>query len=454
MMKKRKKYTTATDVAIAPAAHDMSPDGTPGMSLHHMYNKVPAMLPGCISDHFQAGWCAKAKKEKEKEKEKEKPTHARPRKPAPPGLEYSVQEPLNREPTLEQLVSSFLTTDGYDRNHGPIPHLDAATHTVAVQGLVRHELSLSVHDLQALPQHSVICALQCAGNRRHTMRTKLKEVSGIDWFDGAVMNCKWSGPLLADVLHRAGVTVEQDKRESAHVAFACYQTETQDDTFYGASIPLARALDPACAILLALQMNDQPLPPKHGAPVRVVTPGIAGARSVKWLDKITVQMTESESYYQQHDYKILPPEADTKEKADQWWGKVAALQDMPVNSVIAVPASGSTLERNHDGTIEVKGYALPSGAHGPIVQVQVSLDQGHTWHDAELIRDHEANHAEELKWAWCLWRARVKVEKGKHDKIWSRATDRSGNTQKQTCEWNYRGVGYNGYGEVSDLTIT
>jgi sulfite oxidase len=204
--------------------------------------------------------------------------------------------------------------------------------------------------------------------------------------------------------------------------------------------------------MLALEMNDKPLPPNHGAPVRVVTPGIAGARSVKWLDKVTVQMTESDSHYQQHDYKILPPEADTKEKAEEWWDKVGALQDMPVNSVVGVPASSSTVERGGDGTIEVRGYALPSGADGPIVRVEVSVDGGYIWHDAELIRDYEGNDAE-LKWAWCLWKANVKVGKGKHDKIWSRATDRSGNTQKQTCEWNLRGVGYNGYGEVSDLTI-
>jgi sulfite oxidase len=64
------------------------------------------------------------------------------------------------------------------------------------------------------------------------MRTKLKEVSGIDWFDGAVMNCKWTGPLLKDVLEKAGVKVEDDKLNEAHVAFSCYQTVTQEDDFH------------------------------------------------------------------------------------------------------------------------------------------------------------------------------------------------------------------------------
>jgi sulfite oxidase len=284
------------------------------------------------------------------------------------------------------------------------------------------------------------------------MRTKLKEVSGIDWFDGAVMNCKWTGPLLYDILAKAGVSVEKEKWESTHVAFACNQTATQDDEWYGASIPLSRAMDPKCGILLALKMNGKTLPPNHGAPVRVVTPGIAGARSVKWLDSITVQTSESSNYYQQHDYKVLPPEADTAEKAEKWWGKVSAIQDMPINSVIAIPASDSTVEVDEDGTIEVKGYALPSGSDGPITRVEVSADEGKTWLDAELLGGEEPEMGE-LKWAWSLWRARVKIEKGKGRKVFSRATDRSGNMQVETVDWNFRGVAYNGFGEASGLEV-
>ncbi|KAF2269351.1 sulfite oxidase-like protein [Lojkania enalia] len=371
-------------------------------------------------------------------------------------LEYSVEEPLNREPELEKLISSFITKEGegYDRNHGPIPHLDATSHCVTIYGLVKKELSLSISDLQALPQHSVICALQCAGNRRHTMRTKLKEVSGIDWFDGAVMNCKWTGPLLKDVLIKAGVDVEEEKWKDAHVAFACFQTPTQDDEWYGASVPLSRAMDASCSIILALEMNGKPLPPNHGAPVRVVTPGIAGARSVKWLDRITVQMTESTNYYQQHDYKILPEEADTPENAEKWWSKVPAIQDMPVNSVIGIPKEDSSVKVDENGCIEVKGYALPSGADGPVAKVEVSADNGNTWTVAELLGEHAADEpGVELKWAWCLWKAKIKIEKGKNRKILSRATDTAGNVQERCPKWNFRGVAYNGYGEVKGLEV-
>ena len=84
------------------------------------------------------------------------------------------------------------------------------------------------------------------------MRTFLKEVNGIDWGDGAVMNCKWTGPKLKDVLDSAGINVQNPK--GAHVAFACYKTKVQDSDWYGGSIELHRALRDSADVLIALEV--------------------------------------------------------------------------------------------------------------------------------------------------------------------------------------------------------
>ena len=87
------------------------------------------------------------------------------------------------------------------------------------------------------------------------MRTLLKEVQGIDWLDGAVMNCKWRGPRLRDVLIAAGVGQEATKEENKRfVAFGCYQVECQDDTWFGGSVELERCMSVEDVVILALEV--------------------------------------------------------------------------------------------------------------------------------------------------------------------------------------------------------
>ncbi|GAM36342.1 hypothetical protein TCE0_018f05358 [Talaromyces pinophilus] len=371
-------------------------------------------------------------------------------------IEYSKDEPLNREPPIQRLISSFITKGDatYDRNHGPIPHLNAKTHTVTIDGQVTNPLKLSINDLQNnFPQHEVICALQCAGNRRHTMRTLLKEVQGIDWLDGAVMNCKWKGPRLRDVLIAAGVDVDQEavkKEKKRFVAFGCYQVECQDDTWFGGSVELERCMSVEDEVILAWEMNDTPLTPNHGHPVRVVIPGVAGARWVKWLDRITIQDEHCQNYYQQYDYKVLPPEVDDSDKAKEYWMKVPPLLDMPINSVIAAPDDGETIV-SRNGRVDVKGYAVPQGRDGPVTRVEVSGDGGKTWVDGQFEVPEGKNVND--KWCWKLWKASVPMEKGSGQVVLSRAFDAAGNTQQESSPWNLRGVAYNGYGMSKDLKI-
>lgn len=136
---------------------------------------------------------------------------------------------------------------------------------VRVDGLVKTPLSFSPEQLRTeFPQHEVTCALECAGNRRHTMRTLIKEVEGIDWGDAAVMNCKWKGPWIRDVLVRAGLRDEAvHPTREMHVAFACYQVRCQDDYWFGSSITLERCMREDGDAILALEVG---LPMVYGRP--------------------------------------------------------------------------------------------------------------------------------------------------------------------------------------------
>jgi sulfite oxidase len=208
-------------------------------------------------------------------------------------------------------------------------------------------------------------------------------------------------------------------------------------------------------------MNGNPLTPKHGAPVRALFPGILGARSVKWLKRITLQLPESNNHYMQRDYKILPPEAADIKQAEKYWDSTPPMMDMPVNSIIGSPQNGSKVLLDENGRVEVRGYALPGGMDGPVVRVQVSGDGGESWTDAALdFGGHEKpdglNSTEgrrRVKWAWCLWSAKVSVTKGAGRTILSKAMDFGGNVQPKESTWNLRGVGYNAWGQVDGLEI-
>ena len=279
------------------------------------------------------------------------------------------------------------------------------------------------------------------------MRTLLKEVDGIDWGDGALMNCTWRGAWLRDILSDAGLDVR--KGQESHVAFSCIATKVQQDDWYGASIELQRAMSEEADVLVALEMNGTALPVGHGYPVRMICPGIAGCRSVKWLDRISVQSEESDNFYQQFDYKILPPEAVDAEAAKSYWGETPPLQDMPLMSVIAMPQTGEVVERSASGTVLVKGYAVPSAGQGPVTSVEVSADDGKTWKDANIV----AGGGRECKWSWALWEIEIHLNKGQGQRLLSRAKDRGGNEQNPHPQWNLRGVAYDGYGEARDLSV-
>jgi len=194
-------------------------------------------------------------------------------------------DPYNAEPSRGALADRMLTPidSFYGRNHGPIPIIDPQAWRLRVGGLVEHDLELSLGDLRGQFAHRTLTVtLQCAGNRGSGL-IKVQDIPGeAPWGPGATSTAEWTGVSLAEVLRAV-----RPREEAAHVAFAAPDISQIADPpqSYGGSVPRAKAL--AGEVLLAWAMNGQPLPPVHAGAVRVVVPGYIGARSVKWVERIT-----------------------------------------------------------------------------------------------------------------------------------------------------------------------
>lgn len=271
--------------------------------------------------------------------------------------------------------------------------------------------------------------------------SKIKPVKGLNWGHAVIGNATWSGVKLRDLLLRLGVP---EGAEGYHVQFEGLDCDPSGSP-YGASIPIEKALDPRGDVLLAYEMNGQPLSRDHGFPLRVIVPGIVGARNVKWLSRIVVSKDESTSHWQQNDYKGFSPSTDW-DTVD--FTKSPAIQELPVISAICSPSTNEKVALNEDGTVTVKGYAW-SGGGRKIVRVDLSADGGKTWTVAGFTDQDSAEHSRH--WAWTLWSAKVPVPPNSSSvELWAKAVDSSYNTQPESFSniWNLRGVLSNAYHRV------
>lgn len=360
-----------------------------------------------------------------------------------PVLRPSSLKPFNAEPPPGLLVESFLTPADlfYVRNHLPVPEVDPGTYELEVSGVGKKEVTLKLNDIKKFPKYTVTAAIQCAGNRRSEM-SQVKKVKGLDWQQGAIGNAEWSGTRLYDLLTSLGL--KEDDPNVQHVQFEGLDTDPTNNP-YGASIPTEKAMDPRGDVILAYEMNGEPLTRDHGFPIRVIVPGVVGARNVKWLGRIVVSKDESDSHWQQSDYKGFSPCID--------WHNVdfktsPAIQELPVVSAICEPQNNDTVEADY-GTITVKGYAY-SGGGRKIVRVDITKDEGKTWQVANLVAQEAKNSPRH--YGWTLWEAEVPVnKKDKKLKLWVKGVDSSYNTQPETFQhiWNLRGVLGNAYHRIT-----
>ncbi len=339
-------------------------------------------------------------------------------------------EPFNAESPRHALAGRLTTgvESFYSRNHGPIPHIDPDAWRLRVDGLVDRPLTLSLGELrERFAAREIMATLQCAGNRRQGL-IEVRDIPGEDpWGPGATSTALWTGVPLADVLAAAGL-----RAGAEHVAFSAPDVSLLADPPqpYGGSIPLTKAI--SGEVLLAWGMNGRPLPQAHGAPLRVVVPGWIGARSVKWLREITVQAEPSANYFQATAYRLVPPEAQAGPGVGVSLGPVA------LNCDILRPDGTAPVP---PGPTEVTGYAY-AGDDRSVVRVDVSLDGGRTWEQAEL-------DAPVSPWSWQHWRLTVDLPPGE-TVLTARAWDSTAATQPESpaSVWNPKGYVNNSWARL------
>lgn len=346
-----------------------------------------------------------------------------------PRLIMLTERPCNAE-TPPSALSSFITENPlfYVRHHLWVPRIDPSLHQITIDlGDGSDEKTYTLSDLRTkFPQHTITGVLQCSGNRRkHMCEGSGRDALGLKWGTGAISNAKWRGPLLRDILRDAGLDLEEAATgELRHAQF-------MGEDAYGASIPLDKAIDPRGDVLLACDMNDEELPRDHGYPVRVFVPGIAGARSVKWVNRITLSDEESTSQWQRSDYKCFGPN-QTRDTID--WSKAVAIQETPVQSAITSLRRAAS---NPAGPLLVEGYAF-SGGGRKIVRVDVSVDNGKTWDQARLEPDQALGNK---AWSWTRWTYKCDSQPPPDSHVVVKAVDESYNVQPDTHgpAFNFRG---------------
>ena len=359
-------------------------------------------------------------------------------------IRLTGKHPLNAEAELTALYESGLITPNelhYVRNHGAVPRLLWEFHKIEIEG---GKLTLSMDDLKhGFDWINIPVSLACDGNRRKELNM-IKKSKGFNWGSGATGCAYWKGPLLRDVLRVAGVKEPTGDVPSRWVNFE--GADELSEGKYATCIPLAYAMDPSNDVILAYEMNDVPLPPDHGYPVRLIIPGYVGGRCVKWLKKVWVSDHENTSHYHIWDNRVLPSfitEKDGEFATTMFRHPDTACNEQNLNSVIAKPAQGEKVpitDAQHGKTYRIEGYAYDGGGH-EVQRVEVSLDGGTTWlYCIRSFPDYPVRHGKKF-WTWLHWHIDISVvHLLQAQSISVRAWNVFKNTQPERPSWNIMGM--------------
>lgn len=312
------------------------------------------------------------------------------------------------------LVDEFYVPNDlfFVRSNGVIPEIDPAAWSLIIDGEVTTTLTISLADLETMPQEELGAFLECTGNGRSRFDPVAE---GTTWANDAAGNAIWGGVRLRDLLIAAGV----------HDAGIEVISQGGDLATMQRGLPLGVAMQPTT--LIALRMNGEPLPAAHGGPARLLVPGWAGIASTKWLTRLTVSDKPFVGPFQGDLYVVYDADGVP----------IQPVREMPVKSIVVSPEPGETL---NDSPV-VTGFAW--SGYGGIETVETSLDGGASWQPASIVEE-----AGPL--SWVRWEQPLDLTAGSYE-ICARATDRRGLVQPWTAFWNQKGYFMN---EIQRITFT
>ncbi len=294
----------------------------------------------------------------------------------------------------------------FQRHHNGIAVIDPATYGLTIHGLVDRPLVFSLNDLKRFPSVTRTYFVECSGNGRVAYRTPKPEMSPQD-VDGMTSNSEWTGVLVSTLLR------EVDARPGPEWMLA----EGGDAAMLSRSIPMAKMRDDA---MVAYAQNGEPLRPANGYPARLLLPGFEGNMCIKWLRRLEV--IDQPNMSRDETVKYTDPLPDGTSRQFSFV--------MDAKSIITSPAFPEKLKGA--GWYPITGIAWTG--RGKITRVDVSVDGGKTWEEAEIVGTAlpHAHTRFQHMWKW----------NGQPATLMSRAHDETGYMQPSLAEFTrVRGPG-------------
>ncbi|MFG2752734.1 sulfite oxidase [Streptomyces xanthophaeus] len=304
------------------------------------------------------------------------------------------------------------------RNHTVTPRIAADGWRLRVWGdaLAGGPVEFSYDRLRSFPAVERTLFIECAGNGRSFYTTQQgQQVSGTAWTLGAIGVARWRGVRLSDVLRRAGVT-----RRAVDVLPRGLDDEVVTNGVnlgrVRRPLPASKALDD---VILAYEMNGEPLPPDHGGPVRVVVPDWIGISSVKWVGDIEVSGQPLYTPWNTDLYRLFGPEHPAEGSAPLTRQTLKSAFELELGATVPVHRTRLLTGRSWSGA-------------APVHRVEVSADGGARWQRARL---HDAPR----RGSWVRWSVPWTPRTTGTTALLARATDATGRTQPQTTAHNTQG---------------